>query len=346
MNRKIQFLIGLLVAQLFLALGLGIASTSLSPTNANVPLLAADKDKVDRLTIEGPDSAKVVLAREAGSWKLPDEGGFPADGGRLKQILDHLAGIKLGIPVASSSDSKERFKVSDDAFERRITLGGGGKTLSTIYLGTSPGMRQVHARRGDQNDIYAIDLTTYELPVKAEEWEDKTVLQLSKDDVQSIEVGGLKVRRTLEGAIDATLRSAIPQTGPQAAKAAGPEWHAEGLAGNEKLNAAGADKLVAQLADLTIDSVLGTAEKPEYGIAQPVLTLCLTRKNGEQLEYRMGKMTDGQGYALKVSTHTEYFKLPGYAGQNLMDSAKREALVDAGTAPETFAKLKKTPAAH
>ena len=68
MNRKIQFLIGLLVAQLFLALGLGIASTSLSPTNANVPLLAADKDKVDRLTIEGPDTAKVVLAREAGSW--------------------------------------------------------------------------------------------------------------------------------------------------------------------------------------------------------------------------------------------------------------------------------------
>lgn len=337
MHRKIQWLLGLLAAQLLLAFGLSFTSTSLSAKSADLPLLAADRDKIDRLTIEGPDHAKVVLAREAGSWKLPDAGGFPADGARLKQMLDRLAGIKLGVPVASSSGAQERFKVGDTAFERRLTLGSGDKTLATIYLGTSPGMRQVHARRGDRSEVYAVELTAYELPAKTEDWEDKTVLHVAKDDIQSIEVGGLTVQRTLEAAINSALQNVIPQSAPEAAKAKAPEWHAEGLAAGESLKVDAADKLANQLANLTIDSVLGRDEKPDYGLGQPALTLTLARKNGDHADYRLGKMADGQAYALKVSTRAEYFKLPGYAAQNLLDAAKREALVETKAAASTAA---------
>ena len=79
---------------------------------------------------------------------------------------------------------------------------------------------------------------------------------------------------------------------------------------------------------MRIGSVLGTDTKPEYGLEEPELVIGLQHKGGEELEYRLGKHENGNDYVLKASSRPEYFRLPGYAGDALLEAARREQLVE------------------
>jgi hypothetical protein len=99
------------------------------------------------------------------------------------------------------------------------------------------------------------------------------------------------------------------------------------LAGHETLDQANADALAGKLSGSRIGAVLGTDAKPEYGLDAPELVIGLQYKRGTELEYRLGKRDKGNDYVLKASTRPEYFRLPGYTGDALIKSAKREQLV-------------------
>ena len=170
MKKTISVLGALLVAQLLLAFGMSFTGTKLAGRATDEPLLSLGGSQVDHITIEGPDQAKVVLAKVGKAWQLPDEGGFPADRTRTESLLKTLEGLKQGLPVATTAEALARFKVADDRFERRVTLAGGGKTIATIYFGTAPSMREIHARRAGQHDVYSVAFATYQVPAKAGEW--------------------------------------------------------------------------------------------------------------------------------------------------------------------------------
>ncbi|MBU6484133.1 MAG: DUF4340 domain-containing protein [Betaproteobacteria bacterium] len=328
MKKTISLLGALLVAQLLLAFGLSFTGPRLSARSADKPLFSLAGGDVDRITIEGPDQAKVVLAKVGGAWQLPDEGNFPADKARADALVKTLEGLKEGMPVATTSQALARFKVGDDRFERRITLAGAGKTLATLYFGTSPSMREIHARRSGQRDVYSVAFATYQAPAKAESWEDKAILQIPKKDIEAIDVAGLHIARV----------SVTPE-------AAQPEWEATGLAKGEALDTKAADKLAGLLADLRIDAVLGKNAKPDYGLDRPVLALSLVKAGGQTIDYALGKEKDGKTYTLKASTRDEYFRLPDYTASPLLDAAKRDKLLAAPEASHAPAAKLAKPAA-
>jgi hypothetical protein len=73
------------------------------------------------------------------------------------------------------------------------------------------------------------------------------------------------------------------------------------------------------------------------------LTLSVTRKGGEPLEYRLGP-TGKEGYAvLKSSARPEYFRVPGYTADALIKAAARTQLVQAAPAAPAAAN---TPSAE
>ena len=80
---------------------------------------------------------------------------------------------------------------------------------------------------------------------------------------------------------------------------------------------------------MRIGSVLGTDTKPEYGLEEPELAIGLQHKGGEEFEYRLGKHENGHDYVLKSSSRPEYFRLPNYTGDALLEAASREQLVEA-----------------
>jgi hypothetical protein len=335
MEKTIRLLAVALAVQVLLALGLSFTGPDLSAPAAGKPLLTFAAGTVDRITIEGPAAAKVTLVHGDGGWNLPDAAGFPADGDRVAELLKRLAALTGGTPLATTPGAQQRFRVSDADFERRITLNAGDKVLGTLYLGAAPNMRQINARAADSEAIFAVELGAHEFPVKTDDWIDRGLLRLSREEITAIDVAGLHLERLPDPAPAAgSDAKGNPDAKDQAETAstdtAKGHWQATGLAAGESLAGAAADTLAAKLADLTIGGVLGTEEKPEYGLGQPALSLKVTRKGGAQLDYRLGKAAQKEEYALKVSSRPEYFRLPAYVADQLVKAAARDTLTGGG----------------
>lgn len=319
MKKRVKILAVLLAAQLLLALGIGLSDRGVSSAIEPTALVSFDAEKIDRITLEGAGNTKVTLAKNDGNWVLPETGGFPANTSRVEQLFERLGTLRSGTPVATSGSARERFRVSDEQFERRITLSVGDVAVARLYLGSSPGMRLVHVRNEADDAIHAVKMAVYDVPVEAADWEDKSVLTLSKTAITAIEVNGLRFER-----------SAPASDGDSKADdaAATPVWKAVGLAEGKRLNPEAADKLVGLLADLRFDRVLGQDAKDEYGMENPALEFSVRLKEGDPLTYRLGKAKEKEEYTLKVSNRPEYFRLASYQAKPLIESANLEKLTE------------------
>ncbi len=321
MQKKIGMLAVLLAVQLVLAVAMSFTGPSLEAHRPDTALLDLDGRTPDRLTLDGPDKQEVVLARKGDGWVLPGTGDFPADKTKVNRLLDELKGLKRGLAVATTEAAQKRFKVSDDAFERRVKLALNDETLATLYFGTSPGMRQVSARTAKDKAVYTTEFGIYDAPVKPEDWEDKSVLKVPSDEIGSIILQTLTLTREAKGPASEAAKDGQLKTAAQAT------WGAEHLQDGETVNQAKADALVQAVSALTVDSVLGREDKPEYGLEAPALAFSVQRKGGGTIEYRLGKREKEKDYVLKVSTRPEYFRLPDYTGEALVKAAGREQLV-------------------
>ena len=153
MNTRIGLLGGLLAVQVLVIATLLVASDRGAGETA-VGLLPIEPDQVVRFSVTAGDE-EVALARGEEGWQL--DGGLPADDGKVGEVLDKLAKAAAAWPVATSAATAERFEVTKDNFQRRLTVeSGDGETL-TLYLGSSPGYRRVHARAEGADEVFSID---------------------------------------------------------------------------------------------------------------------------------------------------------------------------------------------
>jgi len=363
-GRTHKALAALLGAQLVVAIGLAAWSARAAIAPAPTVLLAFDKDKADKLTIEGPDKTRVDLARKSGHWVVAQAGDFAADAGQVAQLLARLSALNPGPAVATSSQAAERFKVADSSFERRISIDVGGQSAGTLLLGNSLGAHQTLARKAGDPDVVGIDLPTYEVPAKADDWLDKTVLQVPRDQLATVEVAGLQLTHRVDtaaavappaasaaavvaasattgaassGASAATVAKATApsadasatQAAAPSAAASAPAWHADGLGEHEKLDTAAADKLAGVLADLRFNSLRGRDEAARKDLTTPELTLSVQRRGGQSVDYRLYKLPGGDDHALVLSSRPETFTLASWQAKPLLDAATRKALVSA-----------------
>lgn len=324
MNKTIKILAVLLAAQLLLAVGVGLSDRGVTATNEPVALVSFDTEKIDRISLDGPENAKVTLSKNDGDWVLPDLGEFPANNNKVKQLFERLEALRSNTPIATSAGAQERFKVSDEQFERRITLSEGDDAVARLYLGSSPGIRLIHARNEASDAIHAVKMAAYDVPVITSDWEDKSVLTLPKTRITAIKVNGLHLQHSSQVADSDKANEDSSQS---------PTWQAYGLAEGKQLKTSAVDKLVGLLADLRFEKVMGHEIKDEYGLEEPVLELSLTPDGGERMTYRVGKAKDKEEYTLKLSTRPEYFRLASYKTKPLIEAASLEELTE--TSPKS-----------
>ena len=189
MSGRIGLLGGLLAAQVVIIAGLLLASGVGS--DAGAPhLLSFDPANVTKLSVSG-EGETVGMARDGDIWRLqggtlngaPE--GLPADGGKISEVLDKLAGLDAPWPVATSDDSAERFEVTEGNHQRRLVVEDADGPVADLLLGTSPGYRRVHARLSGASEVYSIDFSNYEAPTDADQWLDKALLA-AKGQVSSV----------------------------------------------------------------------------------------------------------------------------------------------------------------
>ena len=233
MNTRIRLMGGLLAVQL-LAVAALLLSSGMGTDRAAAGLLPFEPAAATRLGIAAEDE-EVVLTRGDDGWQLGD--GLPADDGKVGEVLEKLAEASAAWPVATSAATAERFEVTADSHQRRLSIDSQDGDSVTLYLGSSPGYRRVHARVDGDDEVYSIDFSNYQAPTDAGQWLDKQLLR-PQGDVE-------RVGRANEWALE---------RGGDAG-----DWLLDG----EPADQEAADKLVGRFADL---SVLGIADS-ELGIA-------------------------------------------------------------------------------
>jgi len=304
MKSWIFILSGVLAAQLVLAAVLNLTGEDYGTFQAEEKLLSFNRQTVDGLRIEdGTDS--VVLKKQEGTWLLPVSGDFPASQRSVNRLLDKLAALEKGWPVAKTRGAARRFAVDTEQFERKLTLLSDDDAQATLYVGSSPGFRKVYVRPGSGADIFAVDFNTWDADAKADGWIDKDILKLDQSMVERIEMPGLILQR---------------QDG---------ELQLVDLDQKEQTNGEASRGLLGKLSGLSIQSLLGTEAKPEYRQDEPALEVRMTREGGEVLGYRFSKPEDAAYYVLKRSDLDYYFKVAEYIVDPVRETTRENLVQDA-----------------
>lgn len=274
MKRSITLLGSLLALQLITAAGLLWGKRADEQQFAQQSLLPFDIQQVDRIII-ADSGHKVALSKRQGQWLLPELQDLPADAARLDELLDRLGDITTDWPVATTASAAERFAVAETAFQRHLQFFTDQKLLGELYLGTSPGFRKVHLRRVDENEIYAVTLSTHEFPPSAEAWLDKSLL--AADDIAIIEGVDFRLKKADgEWQVEATLP--------------GPESHGDtSTNGSTKdtrpVDGDAAERLTLALSTLHITGLVETPPEALIDDSTKPATLRITGANGEWTYY-------------------------------------------------------------
>lgn len=173
MNSKLNLLVGIFVLQVLIVAVLMWGGNNAAPAAS---WLNFERGSLTRIQISDAQDS-IDLQRSADGW-LIDE--LPADTAKVDGVLDKLEGIDAAWPTATSGSAAERFEVSGDNFQRRVQLLVDDRTVADFFLGTSPGYQRVHARAAESDDIYSVALSNYELPLRADDWLDKSLLAVSE----------------------------------------------------------------------------------------------------------------------------------------------------------------------
>ena len=300
MKKWIAGLGALLVAQIGLAVMLNMGGDRYAAFIPNEKLAGFEPAQVDTVLIETADQ-KAVLKKIDGTWQLPQLDGFPANQPKVTRLLGTLTELKKGWPVATTTAAAVRFKVDEDAFERRITLEHNGKQVAQLYFGTSPGLRKVHARARDQDDIVTVGFSLFDARADDNDWIDDQILNLDKNKIRRIALPGLTLQRQND------------------------QWQVAELAADEETVADRAESLVRQLAGLTIQSLFTAKEKPELEKDTKPLKITVTLDGDNRLEYSFSKLKKS-GYLLQRSDRPARFEVAEWEVDPLKD-AEREKLV-------------------
>lgn len=178
MTRTIAVLLLVLLIQGGIAAAVFWPAQKHSAESAAQTLAPVARESLDELRIGDESDNAVVLVKSGAQWLLPQLGNMPADAEKVEELLQGITEQRLSWPIARSSAARQRFQVADYYYQRRLSLLSGGSTQATVYLGTSPGFRKVHARNAGQDAIYSVNLNTFDVPTSSDAWLEPRLLQV------------------------------------------------------------------------------------------------------------------------------------------------------------------------
>ena len=133
---------------------------------------------IDEIRVGDEYDNETTLTKVAGHWLLADLENLPAAPDKIANLLDSITMQDSGWPIAQSVAARQRLQVANYHYQRSISLLTDGEPLATIYLGTSPGFRKVHARGKGQDAIYSITFNAFDAPGVSSAWLEPRLLQI------------------------------------------------------------------------------------------------------------------------------------------------------------------------
>lgn len=191
-RKSMSILGGILLAQAALAIAF------LTPQDQSQdPLVTFEVEGLDHIRVSGNDETPIELSSQEDLWMMSGE--LQVDSSRMDALMEVLSSDRWTWPVASTDEAAERFEVTEQTYQRKLEFYSEGEAVATLYLGTSPSFRRIHARESGSEKIYAIELATYDLPLDQDDWLDKTLIQSAGSLDAMSRVGAWQAELTSEG---------------------------------------------------------------------------------------------------------------------------------------------------
>jgi len=271
---------------------------------ANEPLLQFQVGDIDTLVIKGPDKKSVLLKKEDTHWLMPGFFNAPAGTPSVNSLLERLASLKKGLPVATSKEAAGRFKVAGENFERDIVLKKGDKTVAELLIGSSPLFRKSYVRLPASPTVSTAKITLNDAGIAAGDWLNKSLLGFDEKGLTAFSVGSLKLTKKDK------------------------QWLLVDLAAAETMDSGKVQNVISQLSGMRVETVLGLEDKAEYGLKKPLLSCRLQRGDDEEV-WQIGKGEKEKFYVLKSSKQAFYFKVADWQMKPLLE-LRRTALLKQG----------------
>lgn len=268
------------------------------------PLLSLEPAAVTRIHIADEQGGEALLQRVDDGWQLPGLMGLPADPDQVQRLLQALGQQQTGFPVATSVAARQRFEVTSYRFQRQLTLLHDDTALATVYLGTAPGFRKVHARDAAEDAIYSLDFNSFDAPADDSGWLDRRLLQIAEP--LAIAGPGFLLRRSGNDSWES-------------ASGASPE-------------ARELEALLVSLRNLQVEGIAGEDEQRSLAGTEPAFELDVV--TGEE-ELKLAFFTLEQDYYLHDSRHDLFFAISGYDFDRLnsLDAARLQGRGEVETDP-------------
>jgi Domain of unknown function (DUF4340) len=309
MERLSVKLAGVLGLQLVLATVLWAFGPDHSAFKSTEPLVKFDAAKIDKIEIAEAGANSVTLAKEKDNWAVPSFSGFPADGAKIKTLLAKIGGLKKGWPVASTGEAAKRFHVTGETAERKITLLSGGKPAGEILIGTSPSFKHVNMRAGNDSSVYSVAFAAYDAPARAEDWLDRSLLNIPQDQIASIALGDVTLERK-DG-----------------------KFVLGGLTDGQKQNETAIYRLVGAISYPAFDAVAGKGAEAIAKVNEPSIEVAIKRTGGTAVTLKYKKEAAGGAY-LFASSASDYLFRASEAAIEPVLKATHAALIEAPKKPD------------
>ena len=280
MRRTIVFLSVLLLVQLVLLVLVYRPPELMQADAAHAPLVRFMGSYVEEINIDDDRDREVTLRLEGGSWRLPELDNMPADPEKVEALIAAITSQDHGWPVADTVAARQRFQVAAYHFRRRITLIGESELLGTVYLGTSPGFREVHARNDAEDAIYSIAFNVFDAPTTPSDWLDRRLLQNGNPLAIS----------------SATFAVELTDGRWLSAGGSAPD--------DRELQA-----LLLALASLQVEGIADEDDQRTLAEGEPALSLTIRDADGELM---LELFEIGQGYAAYHSRYPAFFTVSAY----------------------------------
>ncbi len=178
MNRPVTTLLLVLLIQCGIVATVYWPQQDMAQPRLQRPLVPSGPGVIDEIRIGDEYDNETTLTRAGDHWFLSDLENLPADSGKVDKLLERITGPDNGWPIAQSVVARQRFQVANYHYQRSLSFLAEGKQLATVYLGTSPGFRKVHARRKGQDAIYSIPFNVFDAPGVSGAWLEPRLLQI------------------------------------------------------------------------------------------------------------------------------------------------------------------------
>jgi len=232
-------------------------------------LMRVEADIVDRITIEGADGRKIVLARSGESWKRKTvENDQPINAAAAARLLSELRGqqvtsfitdVATDLPKYGLNEPGLKVTLSSYASENTAETKAGEKPILSVLFGKTEG-ESVYAKLDDETFVVSVPKTILDFAMTNPiQWQELAIYKNKADDLTHVEI----VR---EGQPTLTLER-------------GKDTNWALAKGDGKVNQTNILSLVNTLATLRAVRWIGEP-MPEQGLDKPTLTVTF-KTNGK-----------------------------------------------------------------